>query len=113
MFPRCFLIVRLLTSLIFISLAGAGTAGEWDAEQKWEIKTAGIKIPVGWEPFAYDSNDEFDPFLIRRCTTDAAAAKQKWEIKTSNGLKIPAGWEPFGYDSNDEFDPVLLRRRIQ
>ena len=63
---RFFLIGGLLTTLIFISLAGAGMTGEWDAEQKWEIKTAGIKIPVGWEPFAYDSKDEFDPFLIRR-----------------------------------------------
>ena len=112
MFPRCFLIGGLFTSLIFISLSDTGTAGEWDAEQKWEIKTAGIKIPVGWEPFAYDSNDEFDPFLIRRCTTDAAAAKQKWEIKTA-GIKIPVGWEPFAYDSNDEFDPFLIRRRIK
>ena len=112
MFSRFFLIGGLFTSLIFISLADTGPAGEWDAEQKWEIKTAGIKIPVGWEPFAYDSNDKFDPFLIRRCTTDAAAAKQKWEIKTA-GIKIPVGWEPFAYDSKDEFDPFLIRRRIK
>ena len=89
-----------------------GPAGEWDAEQKWEIKAAGIKIPVGWEPFAYDSNDEFYPFLIRRCTTDAAVARQKWEVKTSSG-KIPVGWEPFAYDSKDEFDPFMIRRRVK
>ncbi len=82
------------------------------SKQKWEIKTSNGKIPVGWEPFAYDYKDEFDPFLLRRCTTDKAAGKQKWEIKTSNG-KIPAGWEPFAYDSNDKFDPFLLRRRIK
>ena len=26
----------------------------------------GKKIPKGWEPFAYDSNDNFDPLLLRR-----------------------------------------------
>ena len=36
------------------------------AKQQWKIKTSGGKIPVGWEPFAYDSNDEFDPVLLRR-----------------------------------------------
>ena len=33
--------------------------------EKWEIKTSSGKIPEGWEPYAYDSNDEFDPFLLR------------------------------------------------
>ena len=34
--------------------------------QKWQVKTSSGKIPEGWEPFGYDSNDEFDPFLLRR-----------------------------------------------
>ncbi|MDP7048716.1 MAG: hypothetical protein QF721_04630 [Verrucomicrobiota bacterium] len=36
--------------------------------EKWEVKTSSGKIPEGWEPFSYDSNDEFDPFLLRRRT---------------------------------------------
>ena len=82
------------------------------AKQHWEIKTSDGKIPVGWEPFAYDSNDEVDPVLLRRRVDGKWDAKQKWKIKTS-GEKIPEGWKPFAYDSNDQFDPVLLRRRIQ
>ena len=39
----------------------------WDANQQWEYKTSNPKnIPKGWEPFAYDSNDNFDPLLLRR-----------------------------------------------
>tara|TARA_B100000609_G_scaffold192791_1_gene183351 strand:- start:37 stop:189 length:153 start_codon:yes stop_codon:yes gene_type:complete len=39
----------------------------WDKNQQWEFKTSnGKKIPKGWEPFAYDSNDNFDPLLLRR-----------------------------------------------
>ena len=31
-----------------------------------EIQTSdGLNIPVGWEPFAYDSKDQQDPFLLR------------------------------------------------
>ena len=37
----------------------------WDGKQKWEIKTSSGKIPEGWEPYAYDTNDEQDPFLLR------------------------------------------------
>ena len=81
--------------------------------EKWEIKTSSGKIPEGWEPYAYDSNDEFDPFLLRRRTSGNWDGKQKWEIKTSSRRRIPAGWEPFSYDSNDKFDPFLLRRRIK
>ena len=37
----------------------------WDANQQWEYKTSNTKnIPKGWEPFAYDSNDNFDPLLV-------------------------------------------------
>ena len=79
--------------------------------QRWEIKTSSGKIPEGWEPYAYDSNDEFDPLLLRRRTSANWDDKQKWEIKTSFGRGITAGWEPFAYDSNDEQDPFLLRRR--
>ncbi len=80
--------------------------------EKWEIKTSSGKIPEGWEPYAYDSNDKFDPFLLRRRTSGNWDAKEMWEIKTSSG-KIPEGWEPYAYDSNDKFDPFLLRRRIR
>ena len=80
--------------------------------QKWEIKTSSGKIPAGWEPFAFDSFDESDPFLLRRRTTGDWDVRQKWEIRTSSG-QVPAGWEPFAYDSNDQFDPILLRRRIR
>jgi hypothetical protein len=71
-----------------------------------------VKIPEGWEPYAYDSNDEQDPFLLRRRTSGNWDGNQKWEIKTSSG-KIPEGWEPYAYDSKDKFDPFLLRRRIK
>ena len=80
--------------------------------EKWEIKTSSEKIPEGWEPYAYDSNDEQDPFLLRRRTTGNWDNRQKWEIKTSSG-RVSEGWEPFGYDSNDEQDPFLLRRRFK
>ena len=80
--------------------------------EKWEIKTSAGKIPEGWEPFGYDYNDEFDPFLLRRRSAGDWDNKQKWVIKTSSGT-IPEGWEPFAYDSNDKSDPFLLRRRIK
>ena len=58
--------MTIMISLIR-SYFDAPTNGKWDATQKWEIKTSnGSKIPAGWEPFGYDSKDEFDPFLIRR-----------------------------------------------
>ena len=38
----------------------------WDKNQQCEFKTSNTKnIPKGWEPFAYDSNDNFDPLLLR------------------------------------------------
>jgi len=86
------------------------TTDNWYGKQKWEIKISSEKIPLGWEPYAYDSNDKQYPFLLRRRTTDNWDGKQKWELKTSS-RKIPEGWEPFGYDSNDEQAPFLLRRR--
>ena len=82
------------------------------AADQWKIKTGGTQIPAGWEPFAYDCKDAFDPFLLRRCTTGNWDNQQKWEVKTSN-VKIPVGWEPFAYDSKDQFDPFLLRQRIK
>ena len=88
------------------------TSANWDDKQKWEINTAGFKIPAGWEPFGYDGNDEFDPVLLRRSSSVNWDPKQKWEIKTA-GLKIPVGWEPFAYDSKDQSDPFLLRQRVK
>ena len=87
-------------------------AGKSVGEQKWEVRTSSGRIPVGWEPFAFDSFDESDPFLLRRRTTGNWDDRQKWEIRTSSS-QIPVGWEPFAYDSNDQFDPILLRRRIR
>ena len=91
---------------------GGSKAGKSDGEQKWEVRTSSGRIPAGWEPFAFDSFDESDPFLLRRRTSGNWDGRQKWEIKTSSG-QIPTGWEPFAYDSNDKFDPILLRRRIK
>ena len=39
------------------------TSGNWDGNQKWEIKISSGKITEGWEAICYDSNDEQDPFL--------------------------------------------------
>ena len=63
---KSLLIGALLTSTIFLSVAATGLTDKWDSKQKWEIRTSSGKIPEGWEPFAYDSNDKFDPFLLRR-----------------------------------------------
>ena len=63
---KSLIIGALLTSTIFLGVAATGTTDKWDGTQKWEIRTSSGKIPEGWEPFAYDSNDEFDPFLLRR-----------------------------------------------
>ena len=63
---KSLLIGALLTSTIFLGVAATGTTDKWDGKQRWEIKTSSGKIPEGWEPFAYDSNDELDPFLLRR-----------------------------------------------
>ena len=78
--------------------------------EKWEVKTSSGKIPLGWVPFSYDSNDKSDPFLLRRRNSGNWDSNQRWEVKTSSGT-IPEGWEPFGYDSNDKSDPFLMRRR--
>jgi len=102
--------------LIFVALASviSVSAANTKLTEKWRIKTSnGSKIPAGWQPFGYDSNDESDPFLLRRSTNGKWDTTQKWEIKTSNGSKISAGWEPFGYDSKDESDPFLIRRRSE
>ena len=90
------------------------TVGKWDKKQKWEVQTSdGLNIPVGWEPFGYDWNDQFDPVLLRRCVNGEWDGRQKWQVKTSNGSKIPEGWEPFAYDSKDQQDPFLLRRHTK
>ena len=99
----------LVAVVLLASTTVICTASATSNTEKWEIKTSSEKIPEGWEPFGYDSNDKSDPFLLRRKTNNWDN-KQKWEIKTSSGA-IPEGWEPFAYDSNDKFDPFLLRRR--
>ena len=102
------LILAALASAIFVS------AGNTKLTEKWQIKTSnGSKIPAGWQPFGYDSNDKSNPFLLRRSTNGNWDVTQKWEIKTSNGSKIPSKWEPFGYDYNDKFDPFLIRHRSE
>ena len=78
--------------------------------EKWEVKTSSGKIPLGWVPFSYDSNDKSDPFLLRRRNSGNWDSNQRWEVKASSGT-IPESWEPFGYDSNDKSDPFLMRRR--
>jgi hypothetical protein len=60
--------VLLTTTIVF----GTGASSSpliisWDPNQQWDYKTSNTKsIPKGWEPFAYDSNDNFDPLLLRR-----------------------------------------------
>ena len=54
---------------VALLVAGAcllNAADKAAGKQKWEIKTSSGQIPTGWEPFAYDSNDKFDPILLRR-----------------------------------------------
>ncbi len=74
---KSFAIGVLLTTTVVLGLGASskpttnliGTVGTlfWDEDQQWEFKTSnGKKIPKGWEPFAYDSNDNFDPLLLRR-----------------------------------------------
>ena len=66
--------VLLTTTVMFGTGAATSTTTDpfddavekWDAKQKWEVKTSGRVISEGWELFAYDSNDKFDPFLLRR-----------------------------------------------
>ena len=66
--------VLLTTTVMFGTGAATSTTTDpfddavekWDAKQKWEVKTSGRVISEGWEPFAYDSNDKFNPFLLRR-----------------------------------------------
>ena len=65
---KSFTIGVLLTTTVAL---GTGASKKqpisWDANQQWEYKTSNTKnIPEGWEPFAFDSNDNFDPLLLRR-----------------------------------------------
>jgi hypothetical protein len=65
---KSFAIGVLLTTTIVLG-TGASKAETifWDKNQQWEFKTSnGKNIPKGWEPFAWDSNDNFDPLLLRR-----------------------------------------------
>jgi len=56
----------LLASTLFLGIAATNQGDKWDNKQQWEFGTSRGKIPAGWEPFAYDSADQFDPILIRR-----------------------------------------------
>ena len=65
---KSFTIGVLLTTTIVLSTGASKKPPiSWDANQQWEYKTSNTKnISKGWEPFAYDSNDELDPLLLRR-----------------------------------------------
>ena len=56
----------LVTVVLLASTTVVCTGAATSNNEKWEIKTSSGKIPEGWEPYAYDSNDEQDPFLLRR-----------------------------------------------
>ena len=66
---KSFIIGVLLTTTIVLGTGASSSPliTSWDPNQQWEFKTSNTKdIPKGWEPFAYDSNDNFDPLLLRR-----------------------------------------------
>ena len=66
---KSFAIGILLTTTIVLGTGAASSPliNSWDPTQQWEFKTSnGKNIPKGWEPFAWDSNDNFDPLLLRR-----------------------------------------------
>ena len=64
---KSFTIGALLTATIVLGTGASINPSTWDANQEWEFKTSnGKNIPKGWEPFAWDSNDNFDPLPLRR-----------------------------------------------
>ena len=66
---KSFIIGVLLTTTIVLGTGATSSPliTSWDPNEQWEFKTSNTKnIPKGWEPFAYDSNDNFDPLLLRR-----------------------------------------------
>jgi hypothetical protein len=64
---KSFAIGVLLATTIVLGTGAKLEIISWDANQQWEFKTSnGKNIPKGWEPFAWDSNDNFDPLLLRR-----------------------------------------------
>ena len=64
---KSFAIGALLTTTIMLGTGASNKPAIWGENQQWEFKTSNTKnIPKGWEPFAYDSNDNFDPLLLRR-----------------------------------------------
>ena len=59
--------VLLTTTIVLGTGASKLEITPWDTNQQWEFKASnGKNIPKGWEPFAWDSNDNFDPLLLRR-----------------------------------------------
>ena len=64
---KSFAIGILLTTTVVLGTGASNKPTTWGENQQWEFKTSnGKKIPKGWEPFAWDSNDNFDPLLLRR-----------------------------------------------
>ena len=65
---KSFAIGVLLTTTIVLGTGASDNKNiSLDTNQQWEFKTSnGKNIPKGWEPFAWDSNDNFDPLLLRR-----------------------------------------------
>lgn len=61
------LIPILAFSILAIQCEEDALKSETVLTDGWQIKTSnGQKIPAGWEPFAYDSKDQSDPFILRR-----------------------------------------------
>tara|TARA_R100000008_G_C3490737_1_gene118584 strand:+ start:64 stop:288 length:225 start_codon:yes stop_codon:yes gene_type:complete len=59
--------VLLTTTIVLGTGASKLEITPLDTNQQWEFKASnGKNIPKGWEPFAWDSNDNFDPLLLRR-----------------------------------------------
>ena len=64
---KSFAIGVLLTTTLALATGAKLEIISWYTNQQWEFKTSnGKNIPKGWEPFAWDSNDNFDPLLLRR-----------------------------------------------
>ena len=74
---KSFAIGVLLTTTIVLGTGASNKSNKdllkkleiisWDTNQQWEFKTSnGKNIPKGLAPFSYDSNDNFDPLLLRR-----------------------------------------------
>ena len=70
----------LVAVVLLASTTVICTASATSNTEKWEIKTSSEKIPEGWEPFGYDSNDKSDPFLQRGSSPLPWENTQEWGI---------------------------------